>query len=226
MLGAGTPAPACSAEQVTFCSATPLRVAGNARYRQIAAGEFHTCALVTDGAIDCWGWNSNGQIGNNGPGNAVARTPARITSSRVYRAVGAGSRHVCAVTIPGQPECWGRNGAGEIGIDAGVSIASPAAFSSPASLLEVDAGETHSCALSADFRVFCWGSLLGNGTENSSKIPMQAALETAEDVDAGAQHTCAVSRGDLWCWGSNSHAQLGVTGVARSNAPQRVEIVR
>jgi len=30
----------------------------------IDGGWYHTCAVVADGTLKCWGWNSHGQLSN------------------------------------------------------------------------------------------------------------------------------------------------------------------
>lgn len=224
-LGSGRTTPACFNQAVQRCTATPQRVAGTLILSRVTAGEFHACAVAIDSTIHCWGWNSNGQIGNLGAGNAIFDVPARTISNRAYAFVDAGARHNCAVTTAEQLECWGRNFAGEIGVVAGTALSAPNPLATPQQFRDVDAGETHSCGLTADQRAFCWGSLLGNGTSATSTTPVQVTLSgAASALSAGGDHACAVVTGAVWCWGSNSHRQLGVGRLPRSNAPVRVEV--
>ena len=43
----------------------------------LAAGGWHTCALLASGGVDCWGWNSNGQLGTGD--TAIRYTPTGVT---------------------------------------------------------------------------------------------------------------------------------------------------
>jgi alpha-tubulin suppressor-like RCC1 family protein len=86
---------------------------------KLAAGVSHTCALLTDGQVVCFGRNNLGQVG---PGAATSeeevRTPAVVTgfAGKVI-AIGAGStaQHTCAVIADGSVQCWGSDGAGQLG---------------------------------------------------------------------------------------------------------------
>ncbi len=84
-------------------------------------------------------------------------------------------------------------------------------------------GEGHTCALQAAGGAKCWGlgGLLGDGTYNSSDVPMSALLADAVAVSAGAGHTCALgSAGGVKCWGSSfAEGQLGDGTSAPSTSP-------
>jgi alpha-tubulin suppressor-like RCC1 family protein len=85
----------------------------------LAAGVSHTCALLVDGAVFCFGLNSKGQVGPN-PNTAAeeVRDPAVVSgfSGRVV-SLGAGSsaQHTCAILDDGGVQCWGSDAAGQLG---------------------------------------------------------------------------------------------------------------
>jgi alpha-tubulin suppressor-like RCC1 family protein len=99
--------------------------------RELVAGASHTCALLDDGAVTCFGLNSKGQVG---PGATTAaeevRVPAPVTgfSGRVM-ALGAGptAQHTCAIVADGEVQCWGSDSDGQLG--DGVTTRDPNRFS-------------------------------------------------------------------------------------------------
>jgi alpha-tubulin suppressor-like RCC1 family protein len=80
----------------------------------IAGGVNHTCAVTTAGQVKCWGFNSDGQIGNGTGFGNNAHTPVVVKTIRGATAIATGSRHGCAVIRAGNLKCWGQND-GQIG---------------------------------------------------------------------------------------------------------------
>jgi len=99
--------------------------------RQLAAGTSHTCALLTDGSVACFGLNSKGQVG---PGAATTaeevRDPATVTGfPGTVGGLGSGSsaHHTCAILEDGSVACWGSDDSGQLG--DGVTTVDEARFS-------------------------------------------------------------------------------------------------
>ncbi len=86
----------------------------------LAAGWQHSCALMLNGAIKCWGNNGNGQVG---AGNLLLKVTAtdvpRISAPAV--AVTAGREHTCALLADNAVRCWGDDQQGQLGKDTKVS---------------------------------------------------------------------------------------------------------
>lgn len=199
----------------------------------IAAGDLQTCA-VANGAVLCWGGNSNGQLGNNSTTDSnfpVATTG--LTSGAT--AVAAAATHSCAI-VSGSARCWGDNLYGELGNGTSASSNVPVTVSTigVTSVSAIAAGATHTCAKVVTTggltQMECWGDnhygQLGIGGVDQSAtaiaVSSLASGATALSRSSEALHGCAVVNGAANCWGSNSNGQLGNGLTVDSSVPQSV----
>jgi alpha-tubulin suppressor-like RCC1 family protein len=210
-----------------------ITLPGNATATAITAGADHTCALLNDGNITCWGYDGNGQLGNGAPTGNIDAPPATITlpGNATATAITAGSAHTCALLNTGNITCWGWDGFGQLGNGAPTgNIAAPPAESirvpNGAAAAAIAGGDNHTCALLNDGNITCWGrdffEQLGNGAGNSNIDTPPATITlpspgTATAITAGGNHTCALlNDGNITCWGADASEQLG-NGAGNSN---------
>jgi alpha-tubulin suppressor-like RCC1 family protein len=157
-------------------SATPIEVSGVSRTpRALAAGEYHVCALISDGRVQCWGSGARGQLGS--ATRDSSRTPVYVAGLAGVTAIAAGAVHTCALLEDGTVRCWGSNEEGELG-DGGVSDGT-----SPVDVIgladrvtAIEAGSRHTCAILTDGDVRCWGpnerGQIGDGTTTARSEPV------------------------------------------------------
>ena len=183
----------------------------------ITAGNYHTCALLNTGAVNCWGYNGTGELGNDTTTNSSAPVAvAAFTDGATAVSITAGSFHTCALLNTGAVNCWGWNVYGQLGNDSTTDSSAPVAvtaFTDGATAVSITAGEYHTCALLNTGAVNCWGynsdGELGNGTTTDSSAPVAVATftdgsATAVSITAGGYHTCALlNTGAVNCWGRN-----------------------
>jgi hypothetical protein len=177
-------------------------------------GADFACALLTSGAVRCWGSNAYGQVGNGF--TAFANEPSAVTGLAAgITAVTVGSYHACALTTAGAVWCWGRNNYGQLGDGTNANRAAPVSVSGlTAGVLEIAAGGGHTCARLAT-HVACWGRNLsgqiGDHTAGTDRWAPRAVTGTAGAVRLalGLAHTCAAFPAALQCWGENDFGQLG-----------------
>jgi alpha-tubulin suppressor-like RCC1 family protein len=79
----------------------------------IATGDFHTCALLKGGAVQCWGDNTYGQLGNGTTVGGQRVAVVGLTQAAV--AIEAGGFHTCALLNDNSVACWGHNDRGQLG---------------------------------------------------------------------------------------------------------------
>ena len=198
----------------------------------ITAGDFHTCAILDDGSVSCWGYNGNGQLGD---GTTTQRTTPTQTSSlgtdRTAVAISAGYAHTCAILDDGSVSCWGYNNYGQLGDGTTTDRLTPTQTSSlgtDRTAVAISAGAYHTCAILDDGSVSCWGDnnygQIGDGTTTDRSTPTQTSSlgtdRTAVAITAGAYHTCAIlDDGSVSCWGYNGYGGLGDGTTTNRNTP-------
>lgn len=191
----------------------------------LSAGGGTTCARMASKHTYCWGSDYTGQVGDGpNPGSPPAisvTTPVLINTSDV---VSPGSNHTCSATFGGNTRCWGSNSAWQLGDGTTTLRWSPERVDWPVVMEDVrhvDTGSRFTCVRKVDYTVWCWGSnmsgRLGRGTYNGSE-PDPAEIVGLDDVrqlSLHGSHACATDADrKAWCWGDNSHKQLGVVNYS------------
>jgi alpha-tubulin suppressor-like RCC1 family protein len=200
----------------TTNSSTPVAVSGlSAGVASIAIGGDTSCAVLTSGAIKCWGDDSNGQLGDGSP-STNSSTPVSVSGITTGVLVDVSLTHTCAVITGGAVTCWG----------SGIGAAPVALAGISSGATDVTVGLYHSCAVVVG-AVKCWGNngwgQLGNNTTSSSgTTPVTAVASGGTAVTAGGEFTCAVVSGGAKCWGLNMVGELGNGSTTNSSTPVAV----
>jgi alpha-tubulin suppressor-like RCC1 family protein len=196
-------------------------------FRQLSAGEDHTCGVTTDSVAYCWGRNEFGQFGN-GTITAGHLTPLRVGGTLRFRQVSAAVFHTCGVSPANRAFCWGHNGTGRIGDGTTTQRLTPVQVVGGLRFLQVSASSGHTCGVTTDNVAYCWGDndlgQLGVGTTNNRLKPVRVAggLRFLQ-VRAAEAHTCGLTLGHrVFCWGNNDQGQLGDGTTTQRLMPVRV----
>jgi alpha-tubulin suppressor-like RCC1 family protein len=220
---------------------------------QIVAGDAHSCVLLSDYTVQCWGSNAAGQLGNGLPYLQVVipTVVASLWHTKGRRVTGltAASAHTCVLLSDHTIECWGL---GFGGLPSNLTFDTPVHDSNSSrvvsayptqinagdagtcvvfsdhsaqcwhtqvlqerlpwsDVVQIQSGPTHTCVLFSDHRVTCWQS-------NGDQLIESFGLEGMEKIRVGGNHRCALlSDRTLRCWGSNAYGQLG-DGTTRDRA--------
>jgi alpha-tubulin suppressor-like RCC1 family protein len=132
---------------------------GDVSFRAIDAGSYFTCALTTIGTAYCWGFNSNGQLGDGTTTYGARPVAVSMPSGVSFATIATGYFHACAVTTTGTAYCWGKNMNGQFGDGTTTDSAVPVAVSMPSevSFATIAPGANHTCAFTTTGASYCWG---------------------------------------------------------------------
>ncbi len=213
----------------------------------IATGYAHTCVIASDNKVYCWGFNSQGQLGNNSTTSSsvpVAVNTAGVLSGKTILSISAGAQQTCVIASDNNAYCWGYNNYGQLGNNSVTRSLVPVAVDtsgvlSGKTVLSISAGGyAHVCVIASDNNAYCWGynvqGQLGNNSVTLSKVPVAVDTsgvlsgKTILSISAGntnmSGNTCVIaSDNNAYCWGAGSWGQLGNNLWAESHVPVAVD---
>jgi alpha-tubulin suppressor-like RCC1 family protein len=209
----------CGVATTTLCGSNPcarpaVTVPGITDAVQVAAGLSHTCALLRDGTVRCWGDNSSGQIGNGTSGSADLGV-TEVPGLRDVVQLASGNANTCAVLRDGTVRCWGGNTFGMF-LDTGMQRTTPTAIPGLTGVAQLAMSVYHACARLTAGGLRCWGynsyGQVGDGTTATPRTTLvtPVGLPPVADVAVGYWLTCArTADRAVWCWGWNLSGGVG-----------------
>jgi alpha-tubulin suppressor-like RCC1 family protein len=195
-------------------NSSPVQV-GTDTWRSIAASQYHSLAVRTDGTLWAWGFNGDSQLGD---GTTTQRAvPTQIGSLTTWRSVAAGSfaLHGVAIRTDGTLWAWGRNVNNQLGNGTATVSRSPVQIGSATTWKQAVVGPTYTVALRTDGTLWGWGNndygQLGDGSTTNQATPAQmGTVTTWQALSTGNYHTLALrTDNSVWAFGWNSDGQLG-----------------
>lgn len=200
------------------------------------AGDFHTCALLDNDNVRCWGGNFLGQLGYGnvatvGDDEHPSTAGDVKLGARPSLAISVGTLHNCVLNDVAGVKCWGHGISGRLGTGTTNSIGddetpeNTLGASLGVQAIKVFAGGAHSCAIVSS-GVKCWGSngqgQLGYGNTvniGDDELPSTVGvlpLPPVQSLALGNEHTCALmTDGSVKCWGNGNQGRLGYANVLR-----------
>ncbi|MEV5984906.1 Ig-like domain repeat protein [Streptomyces sp. NPDC052051] len=215
----------------TTATTTPVDVhlPAGTRLTDIAAGDFHSLAVTSDGRVLAWGFNDHGQLGDGTTVNRSTPVEVHLPAGVRATAVAGGEVHSMALTSDGRVFAWGAGFWGQLGNGTNADTSTPVEVHLPAGTraTAIATGYNHSLALTSDGRVLAWGlndrGQLGDGTFTDRNTPVETLLPAGVQVTAiagGGYHSLALtSDGRVFGWGLNTEGELGDGTFTNRNTP-------
>jgi len=194
---------------------------------QITVRDSHSCGILNNNTLKCWGYNGWGQLGD---GTTVNRSsPETIDSGTGYQRVSAGYHHVCGITSSSALKCWGRNNSGQLGDGTTIMRTTPISIDGSTSYQRVSSGYYYTCGITTSGVLKCWGDnasgQLGDGTTVNKTSPSVIDSGTGYHlVVVGDYHSCGITTSyTLNCWGYNGYGQLGDGTTILQSSPAVID---
>ena len=207
--------------------------------KSLSLGYAHTCAVLDDDTLVCWGSNCNGQLGIGSTTTVSVPTKVDLGENKGALMVWATMAHTCAIRVDGELFCWGDNGQGKLGIGSSVQANSPTRVDLGTGLTAkfVSCMYWSTCAILSDDSVKCWGmsGTTGNGVSSVGSNIGDEPNEMGDNLPAidlgtgiipqsmvsGYTHTCVLfTNQKIKCFGRGNYGPLGYgDSNSRGDAP-------
>jgi alpha-tubulin suppressor-like RCC1 family protein len=157
---------------------TAVKVPGLNGVTRVAAGDYFSAALKSDGTVWAWGHNGSGRLGD-GTSVGMRTNPAQVINLTNVAEIYAGLTHMVAVKNDGSVWTWGANNVGQLGVMGISASTKPVQVGNLSSVVGVGAGLSHSLVLKGDGTVWSWGRNHEGQLGHNSKVNTSNAVQVS-----------------------------------------------
>ena len=208
---------------------SPVQVGGLTTWSKIASSAYNSLAIKTDGTIWTWGYNINGQLGDN---TILYRSsPVQVGALTTWLQAVVGYANTVAIKTDGTMWTWGRNELGQIGDNTVIYRSSPVQLGALTTWSVISANKHTNSAIETDGTWYSWGynqsGQIGDNTVISRSSPTQigAAIYGWSQVSAKSESGAAVrADGSLWTFGYNTYGNIGDNTIIKRSSPVQVGV--
>ena len=212
---------------ITHRSSPVQTIAGGTNWKQVTGGAYHYCAAIkTDGTLWTWGFNSDGQLGDNT--TTVKSSPVQtVAAGTNWKQVSSGRFHITAIKTDGTLWTWGYNNQGQLGENTVASKSSPVqTVAGGTDWKLVGSGNYHIAAIKTDGTLWNWGNNQAGQLGDNTRVPKSSPVQTIaggtnwKQVTGGNNLNMAIKTdGTLWLWGRNFYGGLGTNDITHRSSP-------
>jgi alpha-tubulin suppressor-like RCC1 family protein len=189
---------------------------------RVEAGGLHSCAVLSDDSLRCWGDNTYGQLGDPSFRESNDAQPRIVPGIHGVSDIALGYHHTCVLLERGETWCWGRNTLGQVGNGITSDDVREPSHVGLTDVTAIDARFSHTCAVRNDEEIWCWGFALdGQGWQGGPDVgaaqptPVEIGglqpRSTIGVLSSGGAFACVAngSMDRVACWGNNGEGALG-----------------
>lgn len=124
--------------------------------QSLDAGQDSACAVMTDGALQCWGASTDQHLGN--ASDATLWSPQAVAAGSTWAQLTLETFHTCSIDGEQQLYCWGRSIEGQLGLGNNDRLTPAPTLVPGGPWRAASAGRFFTCAISTDARIWCAGA--------------------------------------------------------------------
>lgn len=204
-------------------STVPVGIVGGGSWSAIGTAGWDTCGIRSDATAWCWGYNVQGEFGNNT--TTESDVPTLAGGGGAWKLISDGNWDACGIKTNGTAWCWGTNVSGALGNNSTTDSHIPVAVIGGGNWSSLSTGQYATCGTKTDGTAWCWGSnhwgQLGNNSTTASSVPVAVSGGgTWSSISLNSAHSCGIKiNGTAWCWGYNGDGELGNNSTSASSVP-------
>ncbi len=209
-------------------SSTPEAISGLPGVTALAAGDLFGLALEWDGTVWSWGYNADGELGNNSTIDSA--TPVQVSGLSGVVSIAAGAWAGYAIESDGSLWAWGRNDTGQLGIGSTTNALTPHRVGSLTGVVGVAGTVDSAVAVTSSGTAWTWGNnVLGELCADRKKVsqratPAQVSGISSVKLVAGSVDDFETyfvrTDGSVWGCGSNEYGNLAGTAKVVTSPTQ------
>lgn len=210
---------------------TPKLIGNDTDWEWVNAGQNSTSFAIKNDALYSWGNNGSGQLGQGNKTNLSS--PTRVGNLDGWQRVYSAGFFTLAI-LDYRLYAWGNNSTYNLGLGDTTERLSPTEVSNATNWTDVAGGWSTLGASIAirDGKLFSWGSnnsgSTGQGTTSGSTTSLTQIgsgndwTQVSSEANAGGVSMFGIKNGELYGWGSNNVAQLGLGNTTNQSTPQQI----